>query len=445
MNRERPTVLLALSPVVEQSIAGLLFGADAEVIVSGSVVELAALERVLADDGEGSEALLISADLPELSAGSLSRARSHGLRLVGIATDAQEAALLRSLAVDTVLTTPLDARMLRDGVANSATMSSGDGAMQLARDHGGRQQERAERAGTVLAVVGSRGAPGASELACSLAALAAERWKTLLVELDLLKSPGLALRLGLDDNQGSLLALLRAMRTGELPLQEFLERWLILRDGWSPILLAPPAPEQTISELDQAGAIRGALDTLAGPYSLVIADVGFLLEQPGGGGAVERCHREALVTADAVVLTLGAREAQLDAGLAQLDLLLDELGIAPDRIRVVCNGSGGPGTVARAQLAETLTVGLRERELAVDALLPWDGRALAKAIRIGLPLAAAGARGGYARALGELLEALFLPGAPVARARKRRFALPSRVPASARAVESEEVALPWQN
>ena len=299
----------------------------------------------------------------------------------------------------------------------------------------------------MLAVLGSRGAPGASELAGSLAALACADWRTLLVELDLLGEGGLALRLGVDPAQGSLLALLRATATGEPALGELLERWLVSRNGWPPVLLAPADPGQVIAELDQPGAIRTALEALADAYPLVVADVGFLLAQPGGVGAVGRCHREALVTADAVLLTVGAREAQLDAGLAQLDLLLDELEIPQERIRVVCNGVGGPGAIPRAQLEQTLTVGLRERELAADALLPWDARALHKAVRTGLPLAASHPRGDYARTLARLLDTLFLPGTPVARSRKRLLAPPARPatePQSA-AREDEEVVLPWRS
>ena len=89
-------------------------------------------------------------------------------------------------------------------------------------------------------------------------------------------------------------------------------------------------------------------------------------------------------------------------------------------------GVGGPGAIPRSQLEQTLTVGLRERELAADALIPWDARALAKAARTGLPLAAAHPRGSYARSLARLLDSLFLPGAPVARHGKRLLALPAR-------------------
>lgn len=450
MSDSRPGVLLALSPMVEQRIATLLFGGQAAVTVAASLVELAALERTLADCTANAEALLVSADMPDLTASLLSHARTKGLRLVGIATDEHDAALLRDLPLDSVLTDPIDARALQAAVHESIRDSS-NGAAATADLRPGKRHDR-ERQGTVLAVVGSRGAPGASELACSLAALACGQWRALLVELDLLGSAALALRLGSDATQGSLLALLRATRGGEVALAELLERWLVSRIGWPPTLLAPAQPEQVIEELDQPGAIRAGLDALAEQYPLVIVDVGFLLAQPGALGPVEHCHREALVAADAVLLTLGAREAQLDAGLAQLDLLLDTLGIARERIRVVCNGVGGPGAIPRPQLEQTLTIGLRERELAVDALVPWDARALAKAVRTGLPLAAAQPRGSYARRLGRLLDMLFLSGAPVARGRKRLLALPARATVEpkperepVRAQGEEEVVLPWRS
>jgi Flp pilus assembly CpaE family ATPase len=445
MSESKPKVLLALSPLVEQQIAPLLFGQDAAVTVAASLVELAALERTLADNASDAEALLVSADIPDLSASLLSRARSQGLRLVGIASDDHDSIVLGELPLDRTLTAPVDAHALQAAVrvdARSAPLAQAVEDRRMSREH--------ERAGTVLAVIGCRGGPGASELACSLAALAADEWKALLVELDLLGSAGLALRLGTDPSQGSLLALLRATRAGEPALGELLERWLVMRTGWPPTLLAPPQPEQAIEELDQPGTIRSGLDALAAQYPLVVVDVGFLLAHPGPLGPVERCHREALVAADAVLLTLGAREAQLDAGLAQLDLLLDTLGIPRERIRVVCNGVGGPGAIPRPQLEQTLTIALRERELAVDALIPWDTRALDKAVRTGHPLAAAHPRGGYARALTRLLDTLFLPGAPVARGRKRLLTLPSAAtvkpePVADRDEEEEEVALPWRS
>lgn len=433
-----PNVLAALSPVAEQQVAPLLFGSDAAVRVAASLVELAALERTLSESTEQPEALLVSPDLPELSASLIGRARSRGLRLVGIASDEDDVRLLGKLPLDVVLTPPIDAAALLRAVRSPTSTAAAVAAAGSPRTEA--------RHGTVLAVVGSRGAPGASELACSLAALAGRQWRSLLVELDLLGSTGYALRLGADPAEGSLLALARATRTDRAALDELLDRWLVKVEGWSPVLLAPEESERAIEELDEPGTIRAALEALIVEYPLVVCDVGFLLARPGRPGPVERCHREALLAADAVIAVLGAREAQLDAGLAQLDLLLDTLEIPRERLRVVCTGAGGPGSIPRAQLDQTLTLALRERELATDAVIPWDARALAAAVRTGLPLAVARRRGPYARALAGLLETLFLPGAPVARRRKRLLALPVDAGAGAEpAVEAEEVALPWRS
>ena len=116
MSDERPAVLLALSPMVEQNVAPLLFGEQAAVRVVASLVELAALERTLHDSGGDAVALLVSADLSGFTPGPLGRARSHGLRVVGIARDNDEAALLRELPLDTVLTTPIDGPRLQEAV-----------------------------------------------------------------------------------------------------------------------------------------------------------------------------------------------------------------------------------------------------------------------------------------------------------------------------------------
>jgi Flp pilus assembly CpaE family ATPase len=151
-------------------------------------------------------------------------------------------------------------------------------------------------------------------------------------------------------------------------------------------------------------------------------------------------HREALVAADAVLLVLGARDEQLRAGLVQLDALL-ELGIAPERLRVAINGVGGPGATARGALERVLPAQLAERRFALDAWLPWDGRALTRAHRTGLPLASARRRGSYARALARLLEELFLPVVPAPRARKLRLVPPRPYPEE----REEEVALPWRS
>jgi hypothetical protein len=91
-----------------------------------------------------------------------------------------------------------------------------------------------------------------------LAALAHERWPTALVECDLLGG-GLDLRLAADGHDGSLLGLVRACSAGDGALGELLERWLVGRPEWPPVLLAPPEPWEPIDELAQPGAIACCL------------------------------------------------------------------------------------------------------------------------------------------------------------------------------------------
>ena len=293
----------------------------------------------------------------------------------------------------------------------------------------------------MLAVIGSKGTPGASECAASLAAFAAERWPCVLVELDALGG-GLDLRLGADSRQGSLLGLTRAVRGGDGALGDLLERWLTTREGWPPVLVGAPDPELSVGELARPGVVAATLRALASVHPLVIADVGFLLAEGEHAGPACRVHREAVVAADAVLLVLGAREEQLRAGLDQLDSLL-ALGILPQRLRVAVNGVGGPGATTRSALEHVINGQLAERRIALDAWLPWDGRALARAQRTGFSVGVARRRGPYARALGRLLEELFLPVAPAPRERKLRL-----VPPQARSEELEEereVALPWRS
>jgi Flp pilus assembly CpaE family ATPase len=425
VSAERPAVVLALAPVAERAIEPLLFGAQAVVEPLASVGEADELDHEL---GPNTEAVLLSPDLSGLTPAHCVRARARGARVVGVALDEQDRQALSALAVDETVDAEAGADALRRALHDAPSALTAP----LSAAHSSEP-----RAGSLIAVIGSKGAPGASECAASLAALAARRWRALLVELDALGG-ALDLRLAADAHQGSVLGVARAADAGESALRELLERWLATREGWPPVLLGPATLVQALPELSRPGAVAKALDALAAVTPLTVLDVGFQLEQAEDGGPVARIHREALVAADAVLLVLGAREDQLRAGLAQLELLLDNLAIKPERLRIAANGLGGPGAVATTELTETLAQRLAQRGLALDASLPWDGRALAKATRAGLPLAIAHPRGRYARTLTRLLEQLFLPVAPEPRERKRMLIPP------APKEQAEEVALPWR-
>src|SRR5439155_4841287 len=122
--------------------------------------------------------------------------------------------------------------------------------------------------------------------------------------------------------------------------------------GWPPVLVAPPDPDLPIDEVGRPGAIRAALEAAASVYPLVVADVGALLAVPAELPKAVRAHREALLTADAVLLVIGAREQQLRAGRTQLPLLLDELGIKRERLRIAVSGLGAPGTGSKNELEQ---------------------------------------------------------------------------------------------
>jgi hypothetical protein len=146
-----------------------------------------------------------------------------------------------------------------------------------------------------------------------------------------------------------------------------------------------------------------------------------------------------------VLLVIGAREQQLRAGRTQLTLLLDELRIKREQLRIAVSGVGAPGAGSKKELESVLAPELAELRLAVDAWLPYDGRAATRARRSGTPLALARRHGGYARALRGLLDELLLSSQPVPRERKTRLPIPAPVAAAAEQVGDEEVALPWRN
>jgi hypothetical protein len=428
---DRPGVVLALTPVAERAIEPWLFGEQAAVAPMGSIGEADELERSATEPGLS--AVLISPGLSGLTTAHLERARAHGLRLVGIALDEHDEHALSSLGVDAIVGSAASADTLLTSIHDGRPQTPAAPAVPPAPSDPGHGR------GTVLAVIGAKGAPGASECAASLALLASGRWPTLLVELDMLGAD-LDVRIGADPHAGSIVGLVRAAATGTEPLAELIERWATRAPGWPPVLLAPADLDETLAELARPGAIAAALRALRERMPLTICDIGALLATGEDLAPPARAHREALVTADAVLLVLGARDAHLRPGLAQLDRLLGTLGIAPERLRIVINGVGGPGAASERVLNETLVPRLAERGLTADAWLTWDQRALDRGRRKGLPLAATRRRGRYTKVLTQLIDALFLPVAATPRKRKQRLA----APATETRNPQEEVALPWQ-
>ena len=439
-DEHHPRLLLGLTPLAERDVEEQLFGGEQTVTVVGSAADTA--ELLALAERRHANAALLSPELPGLDAGSCARLRSHGLRLLGLALDDHNANSLDALGVDATIQPPLEAGQLAAACVDATVAPPALPPPQ------GRKSPKREHAGSVLAVVAAGGSPGGSECAASLAALADERWPTLLVELDLVDG-ALALRLGADPQRGSLLGLARAHGT-DGSLHDLLAHWTTAgAAGWPPVLVGPPETHAHIDELAQPGAIRAALDAATTVYPFVIADVGALLAMPGELPKAVRAHREALLAADAVLLVIGAHEQQLRAGRAQLTLLLEELGIKREQLRIAVNGIGAPGAGSKSELEAALDPELAELRLAIDAWLPYDARAAKRARRIGSPLSVVRTRGRYRRALRPLLDELLLPSQPIPRERKTR--LPIAVPATVAptvtsgAVADEEVALPWRS
>jgi hypothetical protein len=426
---ERLPILLALTPDAERAVEHLVFGREAVLEARASAADADELEREVALCEAAT--VLVSPDLSGLTAGHCARVRARGVRVAGLARDSRERQQLLALGVDEIVE-PTDSE---HAFVAALRGPFDEPASDVPEPEVPEQFSEDDRSGDVVAVIGGKGAPGASECAASLAALAAEKWPCVLIELDALGG-GLDLRLGTDPREGSTLGLARAVRAGDGALGELLERWLTNRDGWPSALVGAPDPASALDEFARPGVAAGAVRALASLYPLVIADVGFLLFEGEDAGLACRVHREAVVAADAVLLIVGAREEQLRAGLDQLDSLL-VLGIPPERLRIALNGVGGPGATARVQLERVIQGQLAERRFALDAVLPWDGRALARAQRTGLPLARARRRGAYARALARLLDELFLPVVPTPRERKLLL-----VPPRADRQRSEKVAVP---
>lgn len=434
---DHPRLLLGVTPLTERQIEEQLFAAEQSVAIVGSAAD--ARELLALAERRHADAVLLAAELPALDAGGCARLRSYGLRLLGLALDEQNAQTLEAFGVDQILRPPLSAREIADACTDGQVVEA-ETESAPARPE---STPRRSRSGSVLAVLGAGGSPGASECAASLAALADQRWPTLLLELDLLDNT-LALRLGADPQHGSLLGLVRAQAT-DGSLQALLERWTTGgANGWSPVLVAPPDADVHIDELARPGAIRAALDAAATVYPFVVVDAGSLLALPGETPKAVRVHREALLAADAVLLVIGAREQHLRAGRTQLTLLLDDLGIRREQLRIAVSGVGAPGAGSRKELESVLASELAELRLAVDAWIPHDARAATRARRSGTPLALARRRGSYARALRGLLDELLLPSQPVPRERKTRLPIPTPVAAS-EPEHDEEVALPWRN
>jgi len=153
----QPSVLLALTPLAERAIEPLLFGEDAAVTPLGSVAEADELTRAAQE--HSARAILVSPGLAGLSAGHCERARAAGLRLIGIALDEHDRHCLQALPVDAIVDHDAPPQQLQ------AQLQHQPPAVAPAPTPAPPSPDpsAAGAGGTVLAVIGCKGAPGASE------------------------------------------------------------------------------------------------------------------------------------------------------------------------------------------------------------------------------------------------------------------------------------------
>ena len=303
------------------------------------------------------------------------------------------------------------------------------------------------REGSVLAVVGSKGAPGAIGARLLVRRAASHgSWPVLLVELRRRRrptrapprrrpAPGIAARP------------CSAPCSDEPALDESAPRWLVGGSAAGrPSCSACPTRAGRPRRIDQPGMIRtGARRARRQLPARGRCDVGHPARRTRDDRPVVRCHREALLAgADAVLLVLGSGRGAAPTPASRRS------NCCSTSWRSHRSGSGSSSTARAAPARPTRETragappGSREARLAVDARLPWDEKALARPVRLGLPLAAARPRGGYARALARLLETLCCPARRRA-ARKQRLTVPPERGRGSRAERAEEeVALPWR-
>ena len=166
---ERLPVVLALTPMAERAVEHLLFGRDAAIEPRASAAEADELDHEV--PVAAASAVLVSPDLSGLTAAHCARARGCGARVIGLARDSRERQELLALGVDDVVE-PGDSEDAFLAALRGPAGEEADERAALEPADRARGHPAYEGAGSVLAVIGSKGAPGASECAASLATLA---------------------------------------------------------------------------------------------------------------------------------------------------------------------------------------------------------------------------------------------------------------------------------
>jgi hypothetical protein len=161
----RPRVVLALSPLCEREMEGLLFDREAPIELASRVLEADELLRTVQEE-QDVQAVLLSPELSGLSAAHCARVRATGARLVGVALDQHERELLDTLEVDTSIDSTVGREELLNAISSQTTTTEGSRPAPVPAPVG---PEHREKQGTTVAVIGAKGAPGSRSCRAPLA------------------------------------------------------------------------------------------------------------------------------------------------------------------------------------------------------------------------------------------------------------------------------------
>lgn len=212
--------------------------------------------------------------------------RSAGVGVLGVAPTGDEpaAGLLTLGGADEVVPDSIDVAALVQAIRFVAPR---------------RPRPMPERRGSVVAVVGSRGAPGCTEVAISYALACTDDRDTLLVDADV-DAPAVAVRLGLPPRP-DLADIAEAIRIEGHP-----EPGQVGRFGDLDVIVGSHRPyDAPLGRQDIAGVIRAA----AGSWDVVVVDVG----ASSGGFDIVADADEAILVVDACALGI-VRAARLVEG-----------------------------------------------------------------------------------------------------------------------------------
>lgn len=267
---------------------------------------------------------VVSGELPGLDADAVVRMLRADVRCVAVGGDP---GVMGRIGV--VHTHPVD------DFTDLATAVRSAGEQALVVDPGpepGAEPVGGGPDGSVVVVHGPAGAPGRTTVALALAALRAERRRTVLVDADP-HGGAVAQHLGVLDETSGLLAAARAANAGTLDAA-VLARARRRVGGDLEVLTGLPRPDRWVEV--RPGALDAVLD-LAVAVGDVVVDTGFSLEDDGDVGrslARNQMTLDAVARADHVV-AVGSAEP---TGLARLArTLVDLRELAPPAVTVVVN------------------------------------------------------------------------------------------------------------